>query len=118
VLAFDEFGGSAKFAEVLAVHAPRQASYYFVINGDLRGAASHPMLSGGNWVQAVLLNVGDLLTLPNGSKLPIFAIERIDEDVTVFNFAGSSGTFAAGGVVVHNKDLPYEQQPCLEGCDE
>lgn len=109
VLAYDEGTGEMKPDRVRAVHEPIQADYHLVVNGKLLLTPSHPMLSGGDWVEIGQLKVGDKLTAKDGSLVTIDDIEVVEGPVTVYNFeVNPYGTYVAGGIVVHNKRLPTE----------
>jgi len=117
VLAYDEASGIMSPSEVVALHAPVLSESHLVINGFLRVTAVHPFLTKGRWLQAGRLKVGDTLTMADGSQTRITEIRREAVETMVYNFSVAMGTFVAEGVIVHNKDLPYEQQPCQD-CEE
>ena len=66
------------------------------------------MLSGGKWVAVANLQVGNALTSSTGSGQTVFSIERVDENVRTYTFQVTGGTYVAGGIVVHNKDICYK----------
>lgn len=117
VLAYDEATAMMKPSDVVQVHTPHIVSEYLIINEWIRLTPTQPVLSGGGWIDASQLKVGDALTGKDGSKVPIFAMRKVDQEVTVYNLAVALGTYVAYGVIVHNKPLPYEIYPC-EGCYE
>ncbi len=77
---------------------------YYEINGRIRCTATHPVLSRGKWVAVGCLKVGDVLTGADGRAVTVFAVTRVDMPAPVFNFHVSTGTYVAGGVIVHNKE--------------
>ena len=113
VLGYDVSARSMKPALVTAVYPPFAADHYFVINGRIRTTEAHPVLSNGTWMAVGELHVGDALTSASGAQIAIFSIERVDESVATYNFQVSTGTYVAGGIVVHNKDIcqNFEQFP-------
>ena len=95
---------------VIGVHPPREVDEYLVLNESLRLTPNHLVLSAGKWVRAGELKVGDLLTAPGGAPVPLFSVHKMIGRVTVYNLQVSTGTYVAGGIIVHNKplpDLPY-----------
>ena len=75
--------------------------------GELRVTTEHPFLVGGEWVVASELNIGDELTTVDGKLARITSIERVVDDVEVFNIeddAGINNYVVGGGVVVHNSN--------------
>jgi hypothetical protein len=110
ILAFDEITKSMKPDKVKAVHDPVEVPYYLVVNGAMQLTPNHRVRSKGEWIEIGKLEVGDTLTAPDGSDVPIQSIKRIDEKVTVYNFAVNPfETYVANGVIVHNKK--HETQP-------
>jgi hypothetical protein len=68
------------------------------------------VLSGGKWLDIGTMKVGDPLTAPDGSAVPIRSLRVVPEAVTVYNLQiDRLGTYVAGGIVVHNKPFPYNQ---------
>jgi intein/homing endonuclease len=98
--------------KVLAVHPPFEADSYFVINGKIRVTHTHPFLSHGRWVDAQNLKVGSRVT-GDGSEATIYSVEKVDEPAMAYNFQVTTGTYMAGGLVVHNKEncLIFKQYP-------
>jgi hypothetical protein len=82
---------------------------YFVIAGDfgeLKVTLEHPFFSGGEWIKAGELEVGDVLFTSDGKKARIITIEEIDEKVSVFNInVDGQSNFFANSILVHNKPL-------------
>lgn len=111
VLSYDEITATTLPAEVVRVHAPYMVDHYYIINGKIRATENHPVLSRGRWVAVGDLSVGDLLTGPDRAAVPVFSIEKIEAEATVYNIQVSSGVYVAHGVVVHNKEdcLEYVQ---------
>jgi hypothetical protein len=117
VLAYDESAAMMKPSEVVQAYSPHTVSQYIVLNEWIRLTPTQPVLSKGKWVEASQLQVGDALTGMDGSSVHIFAVRKVDEEVTVYNLAIGLGTYVAYGIIVHNKPIPYEIVPC-EGCTE
>ena len=86
------------------VHTPILVDRYLLINDEIRITESHPMLSGGEWSAARDLRVGDNLTAPDGSVVPIVSIRQVNQMTLVYTFETSSKNYIAHGVVVHNKE--------------
>jgi Pretoxin HINT domain len=104
VLGFDQATHSMRSVEVVATHAPFGADHYYVLNGTTRLTGTHPVFARDSWFAASELKIGDVLVNTRGLATPIFSIERVDEEVTTYNFQVQGGTYVAGGIVVHNKD--------------
>jgi hypothetical protein len=108
VLARDTGAATMVPALVNVAYPPRLEASYLVVNGTIRVTASQPVLSGGKWLEIGTMKVGDQLTAPDGSAVPIRSLRVVPEAVTVYNLQiDRFGTYVAGGVVVHNKPLPY-----------
>jgi hypothetical protein len=116
VLAYDKMTAAMRQAEITVPLQSHTADSYLVINGTIRVTPTQPMLSGGKWINAGDLRVGDSLTAAGGGAVPIETIWRHDEQVAVYNFqVGALGSYVAQGVIVHNKEF-YTYYPCL-GCE-
>jgi len=112
VLAYDETTGEMKPDTVREVHDPVTWEFYLVVNETLRLTPVHPVLSDGRWVEIGDLKPGAELTAENGSAVEIETIRRVDEPVTVYNFAVNPyGTYVANGIIVHNKKKPEDTLP-------
>ncbi len=77
--------------------------------GELRVTTEHPFLVGGEWVGASELEVGNELTTVDGKLARITSIERVVDDVEVFNIEDDEGinNYVVGDydVVVHNSNV-------------
>jgi len=85
-------------------------SLTFISASELRVTEEHPFLINGEWISASELQVGDELTLVNGSKVKITKLTDIEteEPFLVYNLeAGEYHNFVVGeeGVVVHNSNF-------------
>lgn len=110
ILAFDEISKTMKPDKVKMVHDPVEVPYYLVVNDAMQLTPNHRVRSKGEWIEIGKLKVGDTLTAPDGSDVPIKSIKRIDEKVAVYNFAVNPfETYVANGVIVHNRK--QEEQP-------
>jgi hypothetical protein len=118
VLAWDEATKRLVSSFVTKVHEPYQVASYFRINGKIGVTGTHPFLTDSGWVKVEDLLLGAQLVAGNGLSTPLLSIERQDETVFVYNIAVEVGTYIAEELIVHNKDLPYEQQqPCPPDCE-
>lgn len=94
----------------------------FISAGTLKVTEEHPFLIDGEWIPASELEVGDELTLINGSKVVIKNIEdfEMEEPFPVYNLeAGEFHNFVVCGeedctendvgVVVHNSNVAIKQ---------
>ncbi len=75
--------------------------------GELKVTTEHPFLVGGEWVGASDLIVGDELTTVDGKLARIVSVEKVVEDVSVYNIedtAGINNYVVGSGVVVHNSN--------------
>jgi pretoxin HINT domain-containing protein len=104
VLSFDESSKTMKPAAVVATHAPFETNHYRILNGNLRLTEAHPVLMNGRWVNAGDVKVGDALTDLRGHAVRIISIEEVNDSAPTYNFQVSTGTYVAGGIVVHNKE--------------
>lgn len=81
---------------------------YLLING-LEVTPTHPFCVGrGEWKEAGMLKVGDVLIGEDNRKIKIEKIERVKKNVTVHNFTvdGTHNYFVSNGkdnFLVHNK---------------
>lgn len=81
---------------------------YLLING-LEVTPTHPFCVGrGEWKEAGMLKVGDVLIGEGNKKIKIEGIERVKKNVTVHNFTvdGTHNYFVSNGkdnFLVHNK---------------
>jgi len=80
-----------KPATVVGVHAPFETERYYIINGKVRITETHPVLSGGKWVDVTDLKVGDSLTDLTGRAIRILSIVEVDEVAPTYNFKVSGG---------------------------
>ena len=103
VLSFNELTRKMTESVVVAVHSPFVTDQYFVINGNLRVTQTHPFLSGGRWIDATNLKVGDIVA-GDGSGRTIYSIKQVEEKALAYNFQVASGTYLAAGMIVHNKE--------------
>jgi hypothetical protein len=116
LLAYDEATGELMPEAVRGVHEGLTSNHHLVLNGELRLTWSHPVLSGGEWIEVGRLQVGDTLTTADGIPLAIESRQVVPGPVEVFNFeVDPLGTYVAGGVVVHNKKLPVKEVEPEEG---
>jgi len=107
------------FAILLISFFILQLSFSFVGAGTLQVTTEHPFLVDGEWISASSLEIGDELTLINGSKVKITSItEKVFEDnFSVYNlealeysdFVVNSGDGL--DVVVHNSAKPKSGNP-------
>lgn len=111
VLAYDDLSATMISSEVTSVHAPYQVDHYMVINDYVRMTENHPVLSSGAWVGAIALEVGDVLTAQDGSKVSVKTVRRVTEHVTAYNLRVAAGTYVAYGIVVHNKEDCKDYMP-------
>lgn len=109
ILAYDQATGEMKPDKVVGVHDPVVEDHYLVVNGNLRVTPTHPVLSNGEFTLIGKLQPGDSMTSADGSKVVIDSIERVDEQVTVYNFAVNPyETYVANGIIVHNRKPDIE----------
>lgn len=114
VLAFDDISARMTPAVVQAVHPARVEDGHLVVNGTIRMTQGQPVLSGGRWVAAGELQVGERLTAGDGRPVPITSIQSVAGPVVVYNLdIGRIGSYVASGVIVHNKHMHYTLEPCF-----
>jgi len=104
LLSFDQVSKTMKPGRVVSTHAPFETDHYYIINGNIRLTGAHPVLTGGRWVEADQLKIGDGLTNARGKTQLVVSIEEVNDSAPTYNFKVSSGTYVAGGIVVHNKE--------------
>jgi hypothetical protein len=118
VLSFDEISSQFKPDKVAAVADPTKADHHLVVNGSMLLTPTHPVRSKGDWVEIGNLKIGDTLTAADGSAVPIKSIEKVDGEVTVYNFTVNPyGTYIANGIIVHNKNPKIIEPPPEGGGD-
>ena len=85
-----------------------QKTEHLVIN-ELEVTKTHPFCTGkGEWKEAGMLKVGDILIGEDNKEIEIETIEKVQKDVTVHNFTvdGTHNYFVSNGkenFLVHNK---------------
>jgi len=106
VMAFDESLIRPASVTVAKMHEPHVVDHFFIINDKIRVSATQPLVSGGRWLEAQALAVGQMLTARDGTPVPIISLKKIEQKAEVFNFeVGDVHTFIADGVVAHNKEM-------------
>jgi len=72
--------------------------------GQLKVTLEHPFFVDNEWVEAGELEVGDVLKTSDGRKAIITSIEKVVDDVEVYNLhVDGPETYYANDVLVHNK---------------
>ena len=107
VWTFNEQTGNQELKKVINTYTKVRDHIYKIHFGDniIEATEDHPFFIGGHWLKVKNLKVGDLLTLYDGSKLPISDIEFIKGEYEVFNFeVEDDHTYyvSLGNVLVHN----------------
>ena len=81
---------------------------------EIKATTEHPFLVDGNWVVASQLKLGDNLTTIDGKQARILSIEKIVQNVSVYNFETQENDYVADGVVVHNSNFLLINRPLNE----
>lgn len=76
---------------------------YLLVNGNLGVTEEHVLFINGQWQLAGELKVGDLLLNKDGKNVLVENIERVKENVMVYNFeVEDKHTYFADDIYVHN----------------
>jgi hypothetical protein len=79
--------------------------------GELKVTSRHPFYVDGEWIKAENLEVGDKLTTADGKKAVIKNIEKIREEVEVYNMhVDSYENYFANNILVHNKPVRWDPE--------
>src|SRR3989344_3143730 len=74
--------------------------------GQLKVTLEHPFFVDNEWVEAGDLEVGDILKTSDGRKAVISGIEKVVDEVEVYNLhVDGPETYYANDVLVHNKPM-------------
>ena len=107
VKSFDFQKNETTQSKVIALFKFQKTSH-LIING-LEVTPTHPFCTGkGQWTKAGMLKVGDIILGEDLEKIRIESIEKVQKDVTVYNFTvdGTHIYFVSNGdksFLVHNK---------------
>ncbi len=72
---------------------------------EIKATTEHPFLVNNEWVRASDLQVGDNLTTIDGKQAKILSIEKVVNQVQVYNFETQENNYVAEDLVVHNSQM-------------
>jgi hypothetical protein len=113
VQSFNEASKEKVFGEVAQTFI-HKASYYLIINDDLKLTPNHPLYVNGEWKEAGKMVVGDILMDENGQDVEVRSINGVYDTVPVYNLevkpaneseltCGPGHSYYADGILAHNK---------------
>jgi len=115
VLSYDIESGAIVSSPVEEVFVHESSEDLLLIDGRLEVTPNHEFYVNHEWVRADSLGAEDVLTVldaGSGSCRAIGAIEPISARGVVYNLeVGGTHNYFAGGVLVHNKQVPTEPGP-------
>ncbi|MDP2625084.1 MAG: polymorphic toxin-type HINT domain-containing protein [Candidatus Peregrinibacteria bacterium] len=98
----NEFSDELVEAKVLRTYE-ETVSEYLLVNGDFGVTGEHILFINGQWQLAEDMKVGDILLNKDGEDVVITSIEKIHENIKVYNFEVEHyHTYMADGFYVHN----------------
>jgi parallel beta-helix repeat protein len=104
VVAYNEKNRELTTGRVKRTFYHEKTAGYLIINNKLRLTSNHPMHVNGEWREAGEIKSGDKLLDINGDEIPVTSIERVDEEVSVYNLEVSGyHNYFAEDVLTHNK---------------
>lgn len=111
ILAFNEKTKKTQEDKVAKVFV-HKAKEYLIINGRIKVTPEHPFYHEGKWVKIKSFKIGDKLLNYKNEKEEITGIEKVSQEVTVYNLTTKpSHTYFVNGILVHNKGLNQERAP-------
>ena len=79
------------------------SEHYYLLNGETKVTEMHPYYVEGAWIMVKDLKEGDKLLNKSGDTVPIESIERIEEDLLVYNMeVEGQHNYFANDILVHN----------------
>ena len=111
VASYDETTGHNKVSKIAETFVHDNNTEYLIINNQLKVTPNHPMWINGEWQRADSARAGDKLRHINGSYVLVDSIEKVEEQVQVYNLeVEGTNTYYADGILVHNK-IPIPPPP-------